>query len=201
MSRSRSMLFAFSLFAGAGLGDAHPRQAIPDQDLLLEVRVATGEVEFGKAFALTVLRVWSRDLLPESWDDRALSPIVLRPIETSRREDALRIEETRRFEAYLFRHGEVTIPAAAFRARPRNGGLMREVHGETLELSVTAGLDPANAGSIEVLELLPPPASSWFGWSAAGLLLLAGLSFLAYSFTRRGGQSISTLATPMLLVC
>ena len=192
MRSSRSLLLALTLTC-AGLGST---QAIPDQDLLLRVQVETEQVEFGKPFALTVQRVWSKTLAPESWDDRALSPIVLRPIQTSRREDGLRIEETRRFQAFLFRHGKVTVPAAALRAKPKNGGLMREVFGEALTLHVSAGLDPNDIGPVETLDLLTLPASSWFAWSAAGLVLLAGLSFLTYTFARRGGAAASTGFAP-----
>lgn len=186
MSTAKSLLLALSL-ASAGWSGTQAVPASTVEDLLLEIHVATPNIEFGQAFVLTVRRAWNRNLTPETWDDGALSPLVLRPIETTRRNDALRIEETRRFHAFLFRHGKVTIPATAFRARPRNGGLMREVFSDAFTLSVNAGLDPADIGPIEVLELLPLPASAWFGWPAAGLLVLAGMSFLAYSFTRRGG--------------
>lgn len=188
MNRPRTMLLAVIL-AGTGWWGRQPEQAIPGQDLLLQIHVETHAVEFGQAFELSVVRVWSRDLAPERWDDRALEPLVLRPIATSRRQNALRIEETRRFRAYLFRHGDVVIPAVVFRAKPRNGGLLREVHSEALELSVKAGLDPADTRNIEVLELLSQPASPWFAWSAAGLVLLAGLSLLIYNFAHRGSAT------------
>jgi len=181
MNRTRPLLLA--MFLATGATEQGPGPAIPDRDLLLQIDVEATHVEFGKAFALSVQRVWSKDLWPEPWDDSALAPLVLRAVATETREDARHIEETRHFMAFLFRHGKVSIGAAPFRARPKAGGLRRETFGAALEFEVRAGLDPANPGSIEVLDLLPPPTSSWFAWAAAAIL--AGLSLLGWNLTRR----------------
>ncbi len=73
-------------------------------------------------------------------------------IETSRREDGQRIEETRRYRAYAFRPGEWSEPVA---------------------LRVETTLDPERPGDPE-LPGRPPTAARW-PWLLAGIVLLAAL--------------------------
>ena len=69
---------------------------IPETDLLVRVEVGAREVELGKAFPVTVTRVWEKDLEPSEWDDASLSPLVVRLEERTLREDDVRVEETLR---------------------------------------------------------------------------------------------------------
>ena len=47
------------------------------------------EIEVGRSFPLTVVRVWTRELEPDPWNDAALAPLTVRLEEASRREDAV----------------------------------------------------------------------------------------------------------------
>ena len=66
-----------------GVSVAPATGPIPAEDLLLEVTAGATEVELGAAFPVTVLRVWSVELAPEAWSDRALAPLMLRLVHKS----------------------------------------------------------------------------------------------------------------------
>src|SRR5262245_56929140 len=91
---------------------------IPDQDIAVGVLPGATEVDFGKAFPLTVVRVWRKDLVPREWTEQAFAPLAVQLEDSTRREDEHRIEETRRYRARAFTLGDVTVPALTLRATP-----------------------------------------------------------------------------------
>jgi len=147
----RSLLLALAL--AAACADETP---IPDAQLRLSA--GTAEVELGKGFPLTVVRTWRRGQTPAVWDDEALAPLEVRLLETTRREDDRRVEETRRYRGYAFSLTDVRLPG--------------------LELSVKHALDPASPGPAELPgEPLAEPSSRW-PWAAVGAALLAAFVLL-----------------------
>jgi len=132
------------VLALAACGDATPIADVP-----LRITAATGEIELGKAFPLTVVRTWSKDEA-QKWSDEALAPLEARLQETSRREDRRRVEETRRYHAYAFGLADVSEPVT---------------------LDVKRALDPKSPGPPELPGDLLSEPFSW--WLATGLAALA----------------------------
>lgn len=154
--------------------DAGP--PIPATDLLLRVTAGAEEVAPGRAFPLTVVRVWSKDLVPAEWSDRTLAPLHLRLEEARRREDAARVEETRRYQARAFALGDVAIPAPKLRARPKDGGPERAAVAEPVRVRVRPELDPAAPGPPELPGEPPRAPFRWVPWAAAAAAALAALA-------------------------
>lgn len=172
------LLLAGALAAGQ---EAPPHE---DPDLGLLVTTEGSEVEFGKAFPLTVVRAWRRDLVPEEWSDEALAPLVLRLVDVHRREAAGRIEETRRYRAYVFVAGDVAVRAPKFRATPAEGGPARVAIGDGLVLRVAPALAAA-AGPVELPgEPFRPPVR-WLLWAGIGGGALAVLLLFVRWRSRR----------------
>ncbi len=176
------------LLAAASAACAEAGPPIPEEELAVRILVDSSEVELGRGFPLTVVRVWEKELLVEDWNEGVLEPLALRPLATTRREDGRRIEETRRYEAYAFAREALEVPAPSFRAWPRAGGPERVASGDLLHLFVKPALPADAAGAPELPgEPLPLPAPEPRGpvsWMARGLLLLA-LLLVAYAVRRR----------------
>ncbi|MHC4224580.1 MAG: hypothetical protein ACYSX0_19335 [Planctomycetota bacterium] len=132
----------------------------PISDQPLQVTVGREEVEFGEGFALTVVRTWSREQAPATWSDDLLAPLSVRLLETSRREDDRRIEETRHYLAYAFTFGALALPLSG---NP---------------LTVKRALDPDAAGPAELPGEPFPAPTPWYLWPLGGLLALALLALL-----------------------
>jgi hypothetical protein len=164
------LLLCLALAAACG-----ERAPIPAEDLALRVTAGATDVELGRAFPLTVVRVWNRELTPSVWRDDLLAPLALELIEVSQRDDGARVEETRRFDAYAFMSGDLTVPAPSFRARPRAGGAERVVEGEPLAFKVRSALDPANPGPVELPGGPVRPPFPWLRWSAGLAAALVAL--------------------------
>jgi len=111
----------------------------------LRLSADVSEVALGQAFALTVVRVWTRGRPPAEWDSAALD---LKLLETEVREEGDRVQETRRYDAYAFSLRDVSLPG--------------------LELKVRPSLDPTSPGPPE---LPAPPASRW-GWGVLGAFVV-----------------------------
>jgi len=190
MRRYVLLILAF-LLAGA----CSDGTAIPAGDILLTVTPGVGEVELGKAFPLTVVRVWSRDLVPGAWNDRQLAPLTIRLVETTRREDAARIEETRRYLCYAFSIEDITIPAPLFKARPRDGGPERTARGSEIVLRVKGLLDQESPGEAELPGGPMSEPFPWLQWTGAGAAALAALALLLRSLRRRARQP-TVMAAP-----
>jgi hypothetical protein len=179
---------ALALALGLATGACDRPPPIPEVDLLLRVGVDSADVESGKAFGLTVVRVWSRDWTPSEWNDRALSPLVVRLESSSRREEGGRVEETRRYRGYAFAREDVRVPAPSFRARRSDGGEERLVAAAPLRLRVRPALPPAAPAAPELPgEPIPEPGATWPWAVALGAVLLAALGLLVARARRRAG--------------
>ena len=145
---------------------------LPDGDLVLQVTADAAQVDFGKSFPLTVLRVWNRDLVPAVWEDDALAPLRLELERTTTREDDARVAETRVYRAWAFERGGVALPAIAFRARPRAGGAEVETTSEPLRLDVASAIGAEDAGDPELPGEPWPAPTPWAQWIGGAALLL-----------------------------
>lgn len=122
-------------------------ESTPIGDVPLRISADVQEVPLGKAFALTVVRVWDKGAAAD-WNDEALAPLHVRLVETSRRADGNRVEETRRYSAYAFTLGDVTEP---------------------VELRVKRALDPTAPGPAELPAAPASGSIPWAAWLAATL--------------------------------
>jgi hypothetical protein len=162
-------------------------RAILPADLLVRLEVDAKEVELGKAFPVTVVRVWRKDLLPAAWDDAALAPLVVRLEAVTRREDDQRIEETRRYRGYAFTLRDVTIGPLEISARPQDGGPAQVVQAEAFRLRVRPALDAKAPGPVE---LPGEPLSEPYPWT----LWILGLAAVLAALT--GGLVLRTRRRP-----
>ena len=175
---TRAVTLALMISLAASCGGGSPASG---RDALLRLDVDTADVQLGKAFPLTVVRVWTNDLVAAEWSDRALAPLETHLDARTRREDDGRIEETLRFRCWAFAPGDVAVAGAAFTVTPAGGGDERTISTRPLRLHVHATLDPAAPGPPEYpADLLAPP-SRWFLWTAVSALALAA----AFTATRR----------------
>ncbi len=167
---------------------------IPEEDLSLRVSASVEEVEFGKAFELTVVQVWDKGLELESWGSEKLAPLTVRLLETERREDDERIEETRRYECFAFEVDELTLPAMFLRAKSAEDGSQRVALGEGLRISVLSVLEDDDSGEMEMpREAFPAP----FPWAIAVLVAMSALS-VAIPFRRafKRRPAVEVIAQP-----
>ncbi len=124
--------------------------------------VSDGEVELGRAFPLTVVRVWRNGAEEPAWSDDRLSPLVVRRVEIERRASGSFVEETRRYRAYAFALGRLTLPALSDLDAP-------------VRLKVRPALDPREPGQVELpVGLLDEPVR-WPIFLGAGLAALLTL--------------------------
>ena len=168
MRRYRLLLPLLALLAGCDGGPP-----IPETDLRLTVVSGAEPVAPGQGFPLTVVRVWDKTLLPSEWSDAVLSPLVLRLVDATRREDGARVEETRRYRAYAFGLGDVLVPAPTFVARPRAGGLEQRVAADGLRIRVRPAVDPEAPGTPEIPDDLLEERARWGPWALGGAALTA----------------------------
>jgi hypothetical protein len=178
-----------ALLAACGGGEP-----IRETDLLLSVTAGASEVELGKPFPLTVVRVWQKDLVPDEWSDRALAPLALKLEEETRRDDGTRVEETRRYLAHAFSTKDVVIPGLKLAARPRDKGPERKVSASGFRIRVKRALDPENPGPPE-LPGEAPPRRGWFLVTGGALALIAVL-FLALRRRPRAPAPAPAVAPP-----
>ncbi len=148
--RPRVLLVLLVLLVPLAVGACDRPAPIPDVDLALRVSTSTRETELGKAFPLEIVRVWSKRLDPEAFDEAVLSPLVVRLETTDRRENATHVEEIRRYRAYAFAAKDVVVPAASFHAAPKGGGEARVAKSEPLHLHVLPAIDPRTPGPVEL---------------------------------------------------
>ncbi len=174
----RALLFALPLlaFAASCGGDALP----PGPDLAIRVEAPEAAVRPGAGFPLSVVRAWGDHLDPAPWDDRTLSPLVLKPEGVFRREGSGRVEETRRFRAYAFSREDVEVRAPKIAAKAKDGGPDRTAVAPSFRVRVRPEVDAAAPGAPELPGEAPPEPSPWrqrtvLGLAALALLLLAAL--------------------------
>jgi len=171
--RARRGRLALALLVAAACAPLPP----PLEDgLALSLRAPPDAVDFGAPFALTVVRAWRDDLVPQPWDEAALAPLDLRLLERSTRRAGGAVVETRRYEARAFVLGEVALEQVALRARPRDGGRARVASATLPPLRVRSILPPDDPGLAELPggPLGTPPRRPPDALLAA-LALLAGL--------------------------
>jgi hypothetical protein len=150
----------------AGCGEARP---FPDAPLI-RVRTASREVQLGRGFPLSVVRVFAKTAEPPIWTDEYLEPLHVRLLGTETRGDDRFVEETRRYQAYAFSLGGVTVPALSDADVP-------------LEIRVIAALDPDAPGPAEPPEgPLEAPFRGWW-WVTLAAALAASAAFFR---SRRG---------------
>lgn len=180
-----------------GLAACSGDAGMPEGDFALRVRVSAAPtgVPFGEAFPLQVDLVWRRDLIPEPIRDEAFTPLRVRLRDTTQREADGRIAETRHYDAFAFARGELTVPAIAWKARPRAGGDERTATSEAFTLKVNTALadDTALAAELPGDLLLPttPTARRW-PW-----LLLALVPMVAWLAWRRRARPAVVAPPPV----
>ena len=169
---------------------------MPEGDFALRVHTPNLEVPFGEAFPLQVDAVWRSDLIPEPIRDEAFAPLRVRLRDTTQREADGRIAETRHYDAFAFARGELTVPAIAWKARPRAGGDERTTSSEAFPLRIATSLpdDAALAAELPGDLLLPtPPATRRWPW-----LLLALVPLLAWLAWRRRARPAAVAPPPVV---
>ncbi len=159
--------------------------AIGGSDLEIRVQAPDQEVEFGRPFPLRVVRVFSRGMVPGEWSDESPVPLVLRLEETIRREDDRRVEETRRYQAWVFGRDSVAIPALSFKVWPEDGGTPLVATSEALRLKVKSALPPGDPGVAELPGDLMPEPFAWRRWMCGGAGALALIALLGWYGRRR----------------
>ncbi len=115
-------------------------------DVIAEQEVVTA----GKGFDLTIRRIWSKDLAPLEIGEDVLPPLHLLHQETIRRENDTHVEETRRYLAYAFTPGDLTVAAPSLSASPVLGGTDLKVRGNSLDLIVKGAIDLEAPGPAEM---------------------------------------------------
>jgi len=146
---------------------------IAAEDLLVSVTLGVNELEFGRAFPVTVVRVWDKDLEPEEWRDELLAPLSVELEETSRREDARRVEETRRYTGRAFTLDDVIVPPLTVRATALGGGDDRVFTVDGPALHVKPSVDREEPGPPELPSGLLSEPAPWSFILAGGLAALA----------------------------
>ena len=174
MRRAWALLIGCLLVVAGGCSGAAD---IAEVDLLVAVDVGASEVRTGEGFPLTVTRIWRKDIEPSPWDDGMLSPLVVRPLEVTTREDRLRVEETRTFRAYAFSLESLVVPPVLLVGRSIGGSGRVLARSESVALTVHASLPAGAPGDPELPTVPEAPRSPWLIRAAAalGLLLLLGV--------------------------
>lgn len=153
--------------------------ALRAEDLTIEIRVAEGEVAFGVAFPLTVVRSFPRSAQAEPFAAEALLPLAVRPLGVERAVDDQRIVETLRFAAYAFAIDALEVPTLTFQARAADGTPM-STRSAPVRLAVQPALDPAAPGPPELPGgLWQEPGARWrtpLRGVLGGLLILSALA-------------------------
>lgn len=154
---------------------------IPELELALRIATDAEFVELGKAFPLTVVRIWEQRLTPEPWDDRLLAPLHVDLLGTQEHGDGTRRQETRRYRAHAFARDRLVLPPITVRASGRDGSL-HEATSSELVLKIAPAL-LAGDGPAPELPLEPFGAETgrgrlaWIATGVAFVLLLLGLGW------------------------
>lgn len=195
MSRLCCLALAFTLVAVHG-----NETSTAGENIQIRIIAGAEEVELGKAFPLTVVRTWSKELVPDDFSDGQLSPLVVRLKETVRREDDRHLEEKRLYECFAFSLEDVTIPAPSFKARPKDNGPALAVSGKEVTLRVKGLLNPESPGAVELPgELLPERSPfPWLPWTGGGAAALSALALLLWHLRRRARRLEALSAAPVV---
>ncbi len=159
-----------------------------NEDLAISVTTETSEVDFGKAFALTVVRTWGKNLDPSGFPERSLTPLVTRLESTTLREHSTHWEETRRYLAYAFSPDEMVLPSISFEA---TYGILHDYAttavSQPLHLRVRAALDPKSPGVPEGPGPMQPVRRRWLAWTIGAAVALF-LALVAWRRSHRAGS-------------
>ncbi len=180
---SRFAVAAFALLLSACAEATGPIEAT---DLRVRVKLAKDTVAPGEGLAIAVVRTWSKALDPSPWDDAMLSPLTVRPIATTRREDTLRVEETRTFRVYAFGLKDVALPAIPFAGKPLAGGDLKITATRPFVVRVRPSLDPATPGPPELPDGLTERRPPW--WFLA---FVVGIVAFALAGRRRAPRTLA----------
>lgn len=167
----------------------------PKEELSIRVVTPTKEVEFGKAFPLTITRTWGRDWIPGVWNDPSVENLQLKLEKQSQRENGDQIEEIREFAAYAFGMNELVIPSIIFEAHRGEGSLEKEAKSEELRLTIRSTLPAEDTGVAEVPGDLLEQPFPWLFWSTIAAAILAVLGMFLW-FRRRRAKP-TELAKPV----
>ncbi len=151
------------------------RVVIAADEIALQVSAGAAEIEFGRAIPLTVVRSWRKGLVPQEWGPQAFAPLSLRLVHAARVQNATHVQDTRRYDAFVFGRDVVQLTIPAFRARAADGS-ERIATGNELSLRVRTALPADDDGAIELpSDLLPePPPSRMHWWLTLGAAVLTG---------------------------
>ena len=178
----------------AGCGGKAP---IEDRDVAIHLETTASEVDFGRPFELTVVRVWAKDLQPEAWDDRKLEPLSLRALKVETREDGHHIEESRHFAAHAFARETAVVPGLVFKAFSKDDGSERRAVTEGFRLKVRSALDPEAPGEVEWPEgPLEVPGRSWFTIVGIGAGVLVILLMILEARRRAARRAAAVVVAP-----
>lgn len=92
----------------------------------IELHLGERDILIGQGFALTVVRVHPRELVPAPFEESLLRPLELRSLEVRRRSRGAAVIETRRYLAHAFEAGELRLGPLEL-AVPTPGGAARVV--------------------------------------------------------------------------
>jgi hypothetical protein len=145
---------------------------LPKEDLAFRLSADADTVDFGRPFAVTVVRAWRDDLVPAPWDDAVVRPLALRPLGTTTRTAGGKVEETRRFDAFVFSLADVSVAAPVLVATDSSGRESRSAPGEALTIRVRRALDPAAPGAPEFPGGPIPEPVRWGWWGALAAVVL-----------------------------
>jgi hypothetical protein len=183
-------LLAFAL-AGAGCSRALP---IPDRDLALSV-TAVEETPLGRAFDLTVERSWNALLTPEPWRDELLAPLRVVPLAVDRRDDGVHVAERRRFRAYAFVAGRLTLPPIALHATDAHGRV-RSIASAPLSIEVRTAAPPGSELEGPEGPLFPAQAARDHDRFLISVLILAAAAVAALLLLRHRRAAPPPAAAP-----
>jgi hypothetical protein len=152
--------------------------AIAPDVVALTVTTPAQEANFGDAIPLTIVRSWRKDLTAQEWPAQAFAPLRLRLVDAVRRENATHVEDTRRYDAYVFGTDPLTVAVPAFVARGA-GEEVHKVDGPHLTLRMRSSLAAADDLTAELpRDLFPAPARTPSAcWWLVPLGLLAVLAW------------------------
>ena len=135
------------------------------QDVRVRVTVGVDEVPFGSAFPLTVERVYSKGLVPDTWDTEAFAPLAARTVASTRVVDGDHVRERVSLEAFAFARELLTIPAIAFRAMSADGSEELAAASEPVTVRVVSILAADDDGAAELPGDLKQAPFRWTTWT------------------------------------
>lgn len=171
--------------------------ALPPEDLFVDLRTDAAVVEPGEPFDLEVRLIWRKDLEPPAWTEDLLAPLVVREIARTRREDAARIEEIRRYRAHLFTLEDAVVGPITLATTPPGSRARVVARSPAVRLRVMPVVDPEAPGEPELpLPLVAEPALPGRTLVLAGIACLVLGGVLAAAAVRRRRAAVAAPPPP-----